>query len=151
MRRPARPACAAALVCRTLHHPSTESWRARSRGCAIGAVLRTEHDHLSGTPFAELGDLVAGELRDDTFSSSLRNLEAGAGGASCIFATSAHGPVECDLSELVPSTLADDLSPAQPRPRFDLAGHSDGSQDLALFDIQASNEAQLVIFELELE
>jgi hypothetical protein len=118
-------------------------------GAVQSAILRSANGSVSGTPYVDLGNLSAEEMRFDAFSSALWNQAPEATGNSCVFATSAAGPHECDIGSIVARSLTDAYPNAQVRLRFDTAGDSDGSQDLALFFITNSNTNEPGIFELE--
>ena len=105
----------------------------------------------NGTPFADLGDLTATEVRYDAFSSALFDLAPVDGGHTCVFATSTEGPFECDIAPLVQSALDDGRDFAQLRLAFDLAGDNDSSSDLALFFITDTNTNEPGIFGVDLE
>lgn len=117
-------------------------------GTIDGAVLSSSHGGTTGTPFADLGELRAEEVRYETFSPALFDLEPVVGGGSCVFATSAAGPFSCDLTAVVEAARAEGRSFAQLRLRLDLAGDSDGSADLVTFFITNSNTNEPGIFEL---
>ncbi len=114
------------------------------------AMLRSENGSTSGTPFEDLGALRAEEIRYDSFSSALWNLEPVAGGVSCLFADSAQGPFGCDIAGVVQSALDDGHPWAQVRLRLDTAGDSDGVQDLVLFFLTDSNTNEPGIFSLDI-
>jgi hypothetical protein len=115
------------------------------------ATLSTDNGSVTGTPYQDLGSLTAEEIRYDSFSAALWNLPAFAGGHSCVFATSATGPFECDIGPAVQRALTDGRDFAQVRLLFDTAGDSDGQQDLAMFFISDSNTNEPGIFELLVE
>jgi len=113
------------------------------------ATLRSDNADVSGTPYQDLGPLNAEEMRFDSFSSALWDQEPVAGGGSCVFATAAEGPFECDIASIVQSSLDEGYAYAQVRMSLAQAGDSDGAQDLALFFITDSNTNEPGIFELE--
>ena len=114
------------------------------------ATLRTQNVATRGMPFEDLGSLTAQEVRFDSFSAALWNLEPVSQGASCEFATSADGPFACDLTSAIQRSIADEHPYAQFRLRLDEAGDSDGQADLVMFFINDSNSNEPGIFELEI-
>ena len=112
------------------------------------AVLRSSNIHTNGSPFEDLGNLRAEEVRYENFSSELWNLKAE--DFNCVFANSANGPFSCNVTEAVQQSLNDRYAYAQFRLLFDKAGDSDNEQDLAMFFITNSNTNEPGIFELEI-
>ena len=110
------------------------------------AILRSEHVHSNGSPFA-LGALNVQEIRYDSFSSALWNLNPKEGFA-CIFSDALEGLYECDVTEVVKRSIKDGYGYAQFRLLFDEAGNKDGEQDLLMFYITDSNTNEPGIFEL---
>jgi len=113
------------------------------------ATLSSDKSSVSGSPYQDLGALNAEEMRFDSFSSALWDQEPVAGGGTCVFATSADGPFECDIASIVQASLDEGYPYAQVRMSLDQAGDSDGSADLAMFFITDSNTNEPGIFELE--
>lgn len=118
-------------------------------GEVISAALRSENSRVQGTPFLDLGSLNVEEIRYDRFSSALWNSSPLPNGASCVFATQASGPFECDVSETVQRSLDDAYPRAQFRLRLDRASDGDGRQDMVMFFIDDTNASQPGIFELK--
>ncbi len=118
-------------------------------GELLSAVLRSDHAQLRGPPFLDLGSIHVEEIRYSRFSPALWNSAPLSNGASCVFATRAGWPFECDLTEAVRRSLADAYRFAQFRLRLDKAGDGDGSPDMVMFFIADSNTNQPSIFELE--
>ncbi len=118
-------------------------------GNVVSAVLRSEHAHVLGSPFKDLGVLRVEEVRYDSFSAALWDLEPT--GDSCVFASTADGPFECDLAETVQQALDDGRASVQFRLRFDKAADGDGQQDLVMFYVVDSNTNEPGIFVLEVE
>jgi hypothetical protein len=113
------------------------------------AELRSEHAHIEGTPFEDLGALIAEEVRYDSFSPLRWRLEPEENGASCEFATSPDGPFACDVTAAVNHSLADGHPYAQFRLRLTEAGDGDGVKDMVLFYITDPDTNEPGIFELE--
>ena len=106
---------------------------------------------VRGTPFEDLGDLVAEEIRFDAFSGAIFDTEAEVGGRGCIFAASAQGPFRCDVTDLVQRAVDDQRDFAQVRLRFERASNSNGSSDLVAFFLTDSNTNEPGIFSLTIE
>jgi hypothetical protein len=117
-------------------------------GMVQSAILRSDNGSVTGTPYVDLGMLTAEEIRFASFSSALFDQAPEANGNSCVFATQAAGPFECDIGPMVQQSLTDAYGFAQVRIRFDTAGDSDGQQDLATFFITDSNTNEPGIFQL---
>jgi len=113
------------------------------------AWLGSDNASTSGTPFEDLGDLILDEVEFDAFSSALFDIEPVAGGHSCVFATSADGPFGCDIEPIVTAALEDGRTTAQIRLRTEIAGDSDGAQDMILFHLGNSNETARGIFHID--
>jgi hypothetical protein len=119
-------------------------------GKIASATLRSVRARIEGTPFEDLGPLVAEEVRYDTFSPALWNLVPETNGTSCDFATSPEGPFVCDVTSIVNRSREDGYRYAQFRLRMARAGDNDGLQDMVFFFISEPNANQAGIFELEL-
>ncbi len=115
------------------------------------AELSSDEVDVRGTPFEDLGDLTAEEIRFDAFSSALWDAEVEDDGGSCTFAASADGPFACDLADALQNSVDDGYDFLQLRFRLEEAGDSDGSQDMVLFFIGDSNSTSPGIFELQVE
>lgn len=97
------------------------------------AILSSVPPEFSGTPLADLGNLIVEEVRYDSFSSALWNLEPEAGGRSCVYAMNQDSDFQCDITDIVENSFNDSYSFVQLRLRLENAGDSDGQQDLVLF------------------
>lgn len=115
------------------------------------ALLSSDNVDFNGTPFVDLGDLTAEEIRFDDFSSALWNADVEPGGQSCVFATSTDGPFECDLAQALQNSLDDGYDRLQLRFQLDEAGDSDGQADMVLFHLGDTNATEPGIFSLEVE
>jgi len=113
------------------------------------AILRSEHAHISGSPF-DLGALNIQEVRYNSFSSDLWNIKPKEG-FTCVFSNTREGLYECDVTEVIKNSLKDEYNYAQFRLLFDEAGNKDGEQDLLMFYITDSNTNEPGIFELAIE
>lgn len=114
----------------------------------VTATLRSRHARVVGTPFEDLGNLVAEEIRYDRFSPDLWQLKSPPITTSCVLASRAQGPYECDVTDAVKRSLGDGYGFAQFRVRFEMPGDSDGAQDMVMFFITGSNTNEAGIFEL---
>ena len=119
-------------------------------GAIVAAILRSDAANAFGMPLEDLGPLRAEEVRYDSFSPSLWDLEPTPGGAVCVLATSAEGPFQCDLSGAVQRSLDDSYGFAQFRLRLERAGDGDGRQDLLAFFKSNSNTNEPGIFQLDI-
>jgi len=119
-------------------------------GVVGAAVLHSDAANTIGMPLKDLGPLRAEEVRYDSFSKALWNLEPTPGGAVCVLATSAEGPFQCDLSGAVQRSLDDSYGFAQFRLRLERAGDGDGRQDLLAFFKSDSNSNEPGIFQLDI-
>jgi len=101
---------------------------------------------VSGTPFEDLGPLVAEPIDYQSFGPELFDLEPTGPSTECTL-TSATS-IECDVTEALRVVAAEDKSEAQFRIRFETPGDNDGSQDLAMFFRSGSNTNEVGLFEL---
>ena len=104
------------------------------------ATLTIPESEISGTPFQDLGALVAEEVMYDAFSRDLFDLAPTTGGFSCTLATSADDTPSCDATELVAAAIAAEADTIQLRIRFETAGDNDGQGDLIFFNTDNANE-----------
>lgn len=113
---------------------------------ATTAVLRSDRLITSGTPFQDLGALVAEPVVYDTFAPALFDLTAVGPAIPC---TVIGGTVvECDVGIAVQNAVVAGLSTVQFRLRFEIPGDNDGVQDLAMFYRTDSNTNEPGLFEL---
>jgi len=114
----------------------------------IDSVILSSNDvHISGTPFADIGNLIVESISYDRFSSALWNLPSL--GEVCVLTSLPNDSFECDVSEVVKSSLEDDLSKVQFRLRLEGEGDGDGRSDMVLFYKTNSNTNEPGIFRLE--
>jgi hypothetical protein len=101
---------------------------------------------VSGTPFEDLGPLIAEPVAYDSFGPELFDLAAIGPHTECsvISLTS----VECDVTEAVQVAARDGLTHVQFRVRFERPADGDGVQDLALFFRTDSNTNEPGLFQL---
>jgi hypothetical protein len=124
---------------------SDEDWDAHS------ATLSSTHFETQGDPYTDLGELVAEEIVFDAFSSALWDADVVAGGLECVFATDDDGPYSCDVTDAVQAALDEGRDLVQFRFRLDLAGDSDGMQDMVMFHKGDTNATAKRLFTLEVE
>ena len=101
---------------------------------------------VSGTPFEDLGLLVAEPVTYDFFGPELFDLAAIGPPSGCTVVDETS--IRCDVTEAVRAAVDADETAAQLRIRFEVAADSDGRQDLALFYRTDSNTNEAGIFEL---
>lgn len=111
-------------------------------------VLRAETAAVSGTPFADLGALLAEPVSYDVFGPELFDLPST--GTASICSQVSEGGIECDVSSAVAGVIATGDARAQFRLRFETIGDNDGTADLALFFLTDSNTNEPGIFTLNL-
>ena len=102
---------------------------------------------MQGTPFEDLGNLIAESVVYDAFSPALWNIPSQ--GRACTLAAEANSAVSCDVTAAVRAALESDSKFLQLRIRFERAGDSDGAPDMVLFYTTNSNTNEPGIFRLE--
>ncbi len=112
------------------------------------AVLSSDALRVSGTPFADLGGIVADSVAYETFGPRVFDLPPDGDTVSC--ERVGDGGLTCDVTRLVRSDIASGSSRTQFRLRFETAADGDGRQDLAMFFLTDSNTNEPGIFTLEL-
>jgi len=113
------------------------------------AVLRSDKLMTSGTPFEDLGILVAELVVYDSFGPDLFDLAATSPAVPCLVI--GGSTLECDVGPAVQSAIAAGQSTVQFRLRFEIPGDNDGVQDLAMFYETDSNTNEAGLFELLIE
>jgi len=113
------------------------------------ATLASDALVVRGSPFADLGPLIAEVVEYEAFGPALFDLGAVAGPAPCV--RIGETGIECDLSDAVRSSLGDGVTVIQIRLRLELAGDGDGQADLAMFFRTDSNTNEPGLFTLTLE
>ncbi|MFV2001029.1 MAG: hypothetical protein ACC654_11765 [Acidimicrobiia bacterium] len=116
---------------------------------ATTAILRSDRLITSGTPFEDLGPLVAEVVVYDTFGPDLFNLTATGPSAPCLVIGGTT--LECDVGSAVQNAASAGQSTVQFRLRFEIPGDNDGVQDLAMFYRTDSNTNEAGLFELVIE
>ena len=102
--------------------------------------------HISGTPFEDLGRLVAEPIAYESFGPELFDLAAIGAPTECTITDGTT--IRCDVSEALQMAAGDGKSEAQFRIRFEMPADNDGDQDLAMFYRTDSNTNEAGIFEL---
>jgi hypothetical protein len=110
------------------------------------ALIRSDALHVAGTPFEDLGPLLAEPVRYGAFGPDLFDLEAT--GRATVCSIIGDTSIECDVTETVDIAVNQGASTAQFRIRFDTEADNDGQQDLAMFFRKNSNTNESGIFEL---
>lgn len=118
-------------------------------GRAERAVLRSDALSVSGTPFDDLGDLVAEPVTYAEFGRDLFSLTVDGGGVRCDLI--GETGVECDVSVPVAANLESRHARVQFRLAFERHGDNDGEKDLARFFLTDPNTNEPGIFTLTLE
>ncbi|MFQ5425725.1 MAG: hypothetical protein ACE5EV_01435 [Gaiellales bacterium] len=115
------------------------------------ATLTADGVDVAGTPFEDLGDLSAEQVRFTEFGPALWEKEPVAGGSRCVLATSADGPFRCDVTAAVREATQGGEEFVQFRVRFERAGDGDGQPDLAMFFLTDSNTNEPGIFAITVD
>ena len=110
-------------------------------------ILRSDSLDVRGDPFVDLGELSAAPVTYSEFGPHLFDLEPDGEAVAC--GRVGDSSIECDVTSAVGGSVAAGDTTVQFRLRFDRAGDSDGSADLAMFNRGDSNTNQAGIFSLE--
>jgi len=102
--------------------------------------------HISGTPFEDLGPLLAEPIAYESFGPELFDLAALGPRTECTVTDGTS--IQCDVTEALRVAAGDEKAEAQFRIRLEMPADSDGSQDLAMFYRTDSNTNEAGIFEL---
>ena len=122
----------------------------QGRWTVESAVLASAVEpEIAGTPFADLGDLIAEEVMFDAFSSDLWDLPLPDDADSCVFATGPQGAFSCDLTAGLQRAIDARQRRFNVRLRFEDAGDNDGSQDMVFFYVDDRNATAPGIFSLD--
>ncbi|MEA2057419.1 MAG: hypothetical protein U9O63_01745 [Actinomycetota bacterium] len=112
------------------------------------ALLTSNVLHVSGTPFADLGELLAEPVEYDSFGPDLYDLPASGDPATC--RREGEAGVVCDVTDQVDGAVSSGAASVQFRLRFERAGDNDGDQDLAMFFREDSNTNEPGLFTLRI-
>lgn len=110
------------------------------------AMIVSSALHISGTPFEDLGPLLAEPVEYDEFGPDLFDLVAIGETVPCTRVDDSG--IECDVTSAVNDAVDRGDEMAQFRLRFDLPADNDGQQDLAMFYKTDSNTNEAGIFQL---
>ena len=113
-----------------------------------GAVLRSDFLKTSGTPFDDLGDLLAERVEYTTFGPDLFDLPASGEPTACTVIGGTA--VTCDVTGAVQEAIDQGNTTIQFRLSFERIADNDGLQDLAMFYRTDSNTNEPGLFELVL-
>jgi hypothetical protein len=101
---------------------------------------------VSGTPFEDLGPLLAEPVVYESFGPELFDLAATGPHTECTLTS--RTSIECDATEALQATARDGRATVQFRLRFERPADNDGRPDLALFFRTDSNTNEAGLFEL---
>jgi len=110
------------------------------------AELRSDLLQTSGTPFDDLGDLLAERVEYSTFGPDLFDLPASGDPTRCTVID--DSVVACDVTSAVQAAVANGDSTVAIRLRFERVADNDGQPDLAMFYRTDSNTNEPGLFEL---
>jgi hypothetical protein len=110
------------------------------------AQITSDALRVSGTPFEDLGLLLAEPITYQAFGPELFDLAAIGPPTPCT--VPAETSLRCEVTEAVRLAVDAGEAAAQFRVRFEVAADNDGHQDLALFYRADSNTNEAGIFEL---
>jgi hypothetical protein len=102
--------------------------------------------HIFGTPFADLGVLLAEPVEYDSFGPDVYDLPASGDPAVC--GRDGEAGISCDVTDQVDAAVSSGVGSVQFRLRFEFAGDNDGDQDLAMFFREDSNTNEPGLFTL---
>ena len=102
--------------------------------------------HVSGTPFEDLGPLLAEPVVYESFGPELFDLAAIGPHTECAITSQTF--IECDATEALQTAARDGRTAVQFRLRFERPADNDGRPDLALFFRTDSNTNEAGLFEL---
>jgi hypothetical protein len=117
-------------------------------GRVTSATLRSDVMSLTGTPFADLGNINVEPVTYDEFGPPIFDLPAE--GPSIVCLRVGDSGLECDVTAAASASGAAHGGRLQLRMFFDVAGDNDNSPDLALFFLTDSNTNEPGIFTLEM-
>ena len=112
------------------------------------AVLSSDVMTVAGSPFEDLGTLLAEPVTYDEFGPELFDLVADGPAVGCRRVGAKR--LECDVTDAVSAALVSGSPNAQFRLRFERVADGDSNQDLALFFLTDSNTNEPGIFHLDL-
>jgi hypothetical protein len=110
------------------------------------ALLISDTLHTTGSPFDDLGPLLAEPVAYTTFGPQLFDLPASGAPVRCEVTTDTT--VECDVTAAVQDAVEGGAKSVQFRLRFERPADNDGNPDLALFYRSDSNTNEPALFNL---
>lgn len=119
-------------------------------GDLLTATLRSANIHARGSPFDDLGPLLAPKLRYARFSPALWNLGPLLGWRVCTLAAEESDEFQCDVTDFVRRSLQDGCMYARLRLRMEKTSEGDRDTDLVSFFKTDSNNDEPGIFELKI-
>jgi len=115
---------------------------------ATNAVLRSNVLQTRGTPFNDLGALMAERVEYDQFGPHLFDLPSSGDPSTCTVIGGAA--IACDVTQAVRAAAAEGAPSVQFRIRFEQVADNDGQADLAMFYRTDSNTNEEGLFTLEI-
>jgi hypothetical protein len=112
------------------------------------ALLTSNVLTTAGTPFDDLGALLAEPVVYEAFGPALFDLVASGAAVACRVV--GDSSVECDVTAAVRDAVADGRDTVQVRLRFERPADNDGQADLAMFHRSNSNTNEAGLFTLDL-
>lgn len=114
------------------------------------ARLVSHYLHVTGSPFADLGNILVEEVRYSSFSSDIWNIKSSSGKGCVLESVPDEGAVSCDISALLNEAVQKGQDTLQLRLKFETISDSDNTADLASFYKTNSNTNESGIFILEI-
>jgi hypothetical protein len=112
------------------------------------ALLTSDALTTTGSPFADLGALLAEPVEYQAFGPEIFDLDASGDPIAC--RVTGESSIECDVTAAVQSAIDSGQSTVQFRLRFDRPADNDGQADLAMFFTSDSNTNESGLFALDL-
>ncbi|MCL1693433.1 MAG: hypothetical protein M3096_07115 [Actinomycetia bacterium] len=103
---------------------------------------------MTGSPFADLGALLAEPVEYQAFGPEIFDLDASGDPIAC--RVTGESSIECDVTAAVQSAVDSGQGTVQFRLRFERSADNDGQADLAMFFRSDSNRNEAGLFTLDL-
>jgi hypothetical protein len=113
---------------------------------ATSATLRSNVLQTRGTPFNDLGALIAERVKYDTFGQHLFDLPSSGDPSTCTVIGGTA--IACDVTRAVQAAADEGVPSVQFRIRFERVADNDGQADLAMFYRSDSNRNEEGLFTL---
>jgi hypothetical protein len=113
---------------------------------ATSAALRSNVLQTRGTPFNDLGALIAERVKYDTFGQHLFDLPSSGDPSTCTVIGGTA--IACDVTRAVQAAADEGVPSVQFRIRFERVADNDGQADLAMFYRSDSNRNEEGLFTL---